>query len=249
MLEMPDALVLCGGLGLRLRSVTGGEPKSLAGVGGRPFLAMLLRQLAANGFRRAVLAVGYRREAIEAYCKAESFGLLLDFAREAEPLGTAGAIRNALERIESPDVTVVNGDSYTAVDFRQVAGSHRASSADVTLVAVPADGRRDAGTMRLSASGRVERFEEKGDGPGSGHLNAGIYILSRTLAGEIPAAAPLSMEHEVFPRWIAAGKWLQAFRHPGPCVDIGTPARYRLAQEILAEAGTGRISAEGDVPL
>ena len=90
------ACVLAGGLGLRLRSVVGDVPKVLAPVGGRPFLAYLLGQLAANDVRQVTLCTGYRSDAVEAFCgDGAAWGLALSYSRETRPLGTAGAIRQA----------------------------------------------------------------------------------------------------------------------------------------------------------
>src|SRR5215469_18199337 len=122
--SMPDAVLLCGGAGLRLRSVIGNTPKGMANVSGRPFLELLLRQLRRHGFDRAVLAIGYGGEAIRSYFGDQAFGLQLAYSVESCPLGTGGALRNAADMIESDDVLIMNGDSYTDANLQALVVDH-----------------------------------------------------------------------------------------------------------------------------
>ena len=115
----PDAILLCGGAGLRLRSVIGDAPKGMASVAGRPFLELLLRQLRRHGFERAILAVGYRKDVIQSHFGERAFGLHLAYSVESSPLGTGGALRNAADLIESDSVLIMNGDSYTDADLSE----------------------------------------------------------------------------------------------------------------------------------
>ena len=115
---MPDAIVLCGGAGLRLRSVIGDAPKGMAAVAGRPFLELLLRQLRRHGFERVILAVGYQRDMIYSHFGESAFGLRLAYSVESSPLGTGGAVRNAADLVESESVLIMNGDSYTDADLQ-----------------------------------------------------------------------------------------------------------------------------------
>src|SRR5271157_925044 len=124
MLETADAILLCGGAGLRLRSVIGNAPKGMADVAGRPFLELLLRQLRRHGFERAILAVGYQKDMIYSHFGERAFGLYLAYSVESRPLGTGGALRNAADLIESENVLIMNGDSYTDADLRELAVDH-----------------------------------------------------------------------------------------------------------------------------
>src|SRR5208282_3784906 len=121
---------------------------------------------------------------------------------------------------------------------------HHESKADASLIVVLADGRGDCGTVLVDGHGTVARFKEKQSSSGAQHLNAGIYMVSRRILCEIPAGVQVSLEEELFPRWLAEGKCIKAYVYLGACVDIGTPERYRNAQESLAnvevEAGPPR---------
>jgi D-glycero-alpha-D-manno-heptose 1-phosphate guanylyltransferase len=212
MVETPDALVLCGGFGLRLRGVIGEAPKPMATVNGRPFLELILKQLKRNGFSRIVLSVGYKHEVIREYFGDEAFGLKLVYSVETSPLGTGGALRQALDHIESQD--------------------HRASKAAVTIVVIP-DFRPDAGSIVVDQNYGIKNFAEKRFVPEARFLSAGIYVLGKSLIGTIPPEKKISLEQETFPEWLTEGHDMRAFVCHSPCIDIGTPDRYLEAQKSL----------------
>lgn len=231
-----DAIILCGGAGLRLRSVTGNSPKSLASILGRPFLEILLSQLRRHGFRRVVLAVGYQRDLIQEHFGDWACGLALKYSIESAPLGTGGALRNAVDLIESETVVIMNGDSYTDSDLGTFVADYRRSKADVSMLVVPADGRVDCGLVSVDDMGKVRGFKEKQSTIGVQYVNAGIYAMAKQALGSIQPGIQISLESDIFPRWLATGKHLRAFIHQGECIDIGTPERYQRAQRILANA-------------
>ena len=243
-----DAILLCGGAGLRLRSVTADGPKAMAGITGRPFLELLLRQLERHDFERVILAVGYRMDVIRSHFGGQAFGMQLLYSTESSPLGTGGAVRQAAHLVSSETVLVMNGDSYTDVDLGRVVADHRVSGAEASIVAVPADGRNDCGTIRVNEGGRVVRFEEKQNAADACYVNAGIYVVSRQLLYDIPPGIQLSIEHEVFPRWLEEDHDIRAIIRPGTCVDIGTPERYWRAQELLenVEAVESGVDLRGE---
>ena len=234
MAKRPDVIILCGGAGLRLRDVIGNLPKGMAELAGRPFLEILLRQLRRHGFERVVLAVGYQKDAILSHFGASAFGLSVVYSPEARPLGTGGALRNAAALVNSESVLVMNGDSYTDADLVEFVAHHDAVPASVSLVVVPVEGRNDCGSVEVGERGAVLRFAEKEHGSSNAFLNAGIYMMPRRLLWEIPGEREVSLERELFPRWLAERMPINAFRCNAPCVDIGTPDRYRLAQDSLA---------------
>jgi mannose-1-phosphate guanylyltransferase len=223
--NLPDAIILCGGAGLRLRSVTGDAPKVMARIDSRPFLELLLHQVRRHEFSHVIMAVGYQKEMIRSYFGDEVFGLRLTYSEETEPLGTGGALRKAAELLESDIAVVMNGDSYTDLDLRQFVVSHRVAGADVSLAVVPSDGRVDGGSVFADESGKLVGFIEKNDRIGAPHINAGIYAFLRTLLLEIPVDAQVSLERELLPCWLEAGCSMRACIAATSCVDIGTPER------------------------
>jgi mannose-1-phosphate guanylyltransferase len=247
--SMPDAIVLCGGAGIRLRSVIGNAPKGMAEVAGRPFLELLLCQLHRHGFERAILAVGYQKDVIHSHFGERAFGLHLAYSAESRPLGTGGALRNAADQVRSESVLIMNGDSYTDADLDIFVAGHREAVADASVVVVPADGRGDCGSVLIDAEGRLRSFEEK---PGPFHapyVNAGIYLVSRQMLYEIPAGLEASLERELLPRWLQQGRYIKGFVCLGRCIDIGTPERYRSAQDTLASVEVRANEPQCEGPL
>lgn len=221
-----EAIVLAGGLGTRLREVVSDVPKPLAPVAGRPFLLWLLAALRAGGVRRVVLATGYRGDLI-----ADAVAGIADPAvtcvREAEALGTGGAIRDALPATRAARLLVLNGDTYARVDYAAMARATAGSALALAVHAVPDRSRFGAVMVE---GGRVRGFAEKSAKSEPGRINCGVYIVQRDLpALQRPGA--FSFERDVLqtqpPGQIAA------FDVPGPFIDIGTPEDYARAQTLL----------------
>ena len=236
--DLPDAIVLCGGAGLRLRSVNANAPKSMAGIAGRPFLELLLKQLRRTGFERVILAVGYQSDAIREYFGERAFGLEVVYSNELSPLGTGGAVRNAARLVTSECVLIMNGDSYTDADLRKFVADYLGTGADASVLVVPIDDRDDCGSVEVGPNGRLAAFAEKQGGTGARYLNAGVYMASRQILYDIPNEQ-VSLERELFPQWLGQGRHIRGFVWQGKCVDIGTPERYWRAQELLGSVETG----------
>ena len=249
MRNTPDVIVLCGGAGLRLRGVTGASPKSMASVAGRPFLEVLLRQLYRNGFRRVILAVGYQQQAIRSFFGEQFEGVNVVYSGESEPLGTGGAVRKAADLLESDAALIMNGDSYTDADLVAFVNDYQNRASDVSMLVVPAEGREDCGTVLADASGKVLQFQEKTLLEGSRYSNAGIYMLSHRMISQIPEGVQVSLENELFPRWLHQRASVRAFIHQGSCLDIGTPDRYSRAQDLLRDVEQAASSTAPGVRL
>lgn len=234
-----SAMVLAGGLGTRLAPVISDRPKPLADVGGRPFLAELLRRLADAGLRHAVLCTGHLGDMVRAHFGPAFGPLALDYSQETSPLGTAGALRLGAEQAHSGTVLALNGDSLMDLDFAAFHCFHLSHPGEGSLALARLEEATACGRVELDPQGRIAAFREKDPAPGPAWVNGGIYLLPRAWLMELPLA-PASLEREVFPAWIPR---LWGFPTEGPLLDIGTPESYRRAQHILApptEATHGR---------
>lgn len=234
MRSRPDVVVLCGGAGTRLRSITGELPKGMATVAGRPFLELLLGQLTRQGFTRVILAVGFQSDFIRSHFGENMSGSEVVYSTELRPLGTGGAVRNAAHLIQSDSLLVMNGDSYTDVDLAQVVDDYDKSRPDASLVVVGAGDRTDCGFVLLNEENKVVGFNEKQPTSSARFVNAGIYVFSSDMLHDIPVERESSLEREVIPAWLKESKNVKGFLHHGTCIDIGTPDRYRDAQTLLA---------------
>jgi NDP-sugar pyrophosphorylase family protein len=103
-------------------------------------------------------------------------------------------------------------------------------------MAVIPDSRSDAGSVVFDQDGQVTAFAEKQFVRGASYRSAGIYMLNKALVEEIGFGVNISLEEQLFPKWLVSGRHIQAFVSPARCIDIGTPERYREAQVLLATA-------------
>lgn len=236
-LEKMPVVVLCGGLGTRLRPVVAEVPKVLAPVAERPFLGYLLDHLRGQGVREVVLSTGYRGDLVRAYAgDGARWGVQVRYAEEPEPLGTGGALRFTAEAVGlHTSFFVMNGDTFFSGSLGRLARFHRERSEAIASMALVRVERPDRyGTVALEPErGRVVGFAEKQLGhEGGGWINAGVYVLEPELIADIPAGRKSSLEGNVFPRWIDQGLYGCPFEG-AVFLDIGTPEDYARAPAVL----------------
>jgi len=225
------AAILAGGLGTRLRSVVADRPKVIADVSGRPFLAYLLEQVASAGIRNVVLCTGYMAGRIQE-CFGSTYGpLRITYSTEHEPLGTGGALRLALPYLESETVLVMNGDSYMDVDLRSFVNWFFQRQRQAALVLTEVDDTSRYGRVRIDPDGSIISFEEKCDNSGPGWINAGVYLIEKSVLTRIPQGRFYSLEKDFFPQLVGGG--LFGFCAEGRFIDIGTPQSYAVAEEFF----------------
>lgn len=231
-LEQCTAVILAGGLGTRLRSVVADRPKVMAEVRGRPFLAYLLEQLAQSGFKHTVLCTGYLGEQIKATFGNTYSSLHLEYSQESSPLGTGGALQLALPFFQSEQVLVLNGDSFCNANLREFwAWYTDKKNPEASLVLTQVSDTQRYGRVQIDSSGKVLRFEEKGSAEGVGWINAGLYLLKSSTISTIPKNCAISLETEMFPRWINTEFY--GYCSLGQFLDIGTPESYAIADQFF----------------
>ncbi len=231
-----EAIVLAGGFGARLaarlKNVSGGVPKPMAPIAGRPFLEILLTRLQRAGCARVVLSVGHLHEVIQDHFGASFLGMRVDYAIESVPLGTGGAIRLALQQAREGSVLVLNGDTFLDADYADMMRFHAAEGAAATIAVVHQPDIARYGGVVIDRK-RIVAFEEKGRS-GPGFISAGAYILPRNLAWPPTLARKFSIERDFFTPEIARLR-PAAYMVDGFFLDIGLPEDYDRAQTELAE--------------
>ena len=230
-LQKYDVVILCGGMGKRLRRTVGSSQKVMASVGGYPFLDILLHFIWAAGFRRVILCTGYKAKNIEAYYNKQNGHLTFVFSREKKPLGTAGAIRLAQKYIHSQLFFVLNGDSFCPIDFRKFLLFHQKKKAIASVVVSKVKSSQDYGSILMDKNHRITGFREKMANPRTAFVNAGIYCFKKEVLKSIPQKKYVMLEKDVFPKWVK--KAFYGFVTKRSFVDIGTPKRYAQAQRLL----------------
>ncbi len=222
-----EAIVLAGGKAERMGDATGGRPKALVDVAGKPLVAYQIGRLVNAGVGRVIVSCA----AGQGEVFRDELGELdveIVCAEEPERLGRGGGIKFAArERSESGDVFAMNGDELVDVDFEAVLTRHRETGAAATVsVARPAS---PFGVVELDDDDVVSGFSEGGRIPY--WVNCGVYVLSQEAIERFPDRG--DHESTAFPELAAEGR-LRAFRHEGLWLTVNTPKELRRAQEHVA---------------
>jgi D-glycero-alpha-D-manno-heptose 1-phosphate guanylyltransferase len=205
----------------------------MAPVNGRPFLEFLVSRLVSRGINEIILSVGYLHDKIMDYFGDGSrFRSSITYCMEPEPLGTGGAVREALLMANCEDVLVMNGDTFAAVDLRKLVSFHKSLQAIATMAVIPLDDASRYGSVIVTPTGLVTAFAEKKTA-GSALINSGVYVIRRTILDSIPQGR-VSLEAEVLPVLAEAGQ-LGAQTQEVPFIDIGIPSAY---QEFCLNSST-----------
>jgi mannose-1-phosphate guanylyltransferase len=232
-----QAIVLVGGEGTRLRPLTNDVPKPALTLVDRPFLAYMVEWLGRHGVTEVVLACGFLPDVLrEALGEEERDGVRLHYVAEPERRGTAGAIRFAADALgDALDdrFLALNGDLLTDLDLTALLSAHGQRGARATLALHPVQDASAYGLVRSDPGGEVLEFLEKTGEAAPGEVNAGAYVLERSVLDLIPPGEEVSIEREVFPRLVGAG--LHSLLLDGYWMDIGTRERYLQASWDILE--------------
>lgn len=236
------AILLAGGQGRRLRSITGKLPKPMVPLVGVPVLDRLLELLRRNGFTDVCATLCYRPEAIQEHCgDGGSYGVHLKYRIETEPRGTAGAVRACSDFYGRDDFLVISGDAACSFDLLQLYRQHQSSGAAVTVALYPDAEPLQYGLVLQDRQGYVRHFIEKPDWPHvvTDLVNTGIYIVSPRAMTYVPEDTPFDFANDLFPLLLAANEPILGVPMDGYWCDIGTPrAYYRCCLDVL----DGRLS-------
>ena len=236
------AILLAGGQGRRLRSITGKLPKPLVPLIGVPVLDRLLELLRRSGFTDVCATLCYRPEIIQEHCgDGSSYGVHLRYRIETEPRGTAGAVRACSDFYGRDDFLVISGDAACSFDLLQLYRQHQSSGAAVTVALYPDAEPLQYGLVLQDRQGYVRHFIEKPDWPHvvTDLVNTGIYIVSPRAMTYVPEDTPFDFANDLFPLLLAANEPILGVPMDGYWCDIGTPrAYYRCCLDVL----DGRLS-------
>ena len=236
------AVLLVGGPGTRLQPLTDNKPKSVVPLLNRPVLEHTLAYLKHYGIEDVILTLNYLPEVIQEYFgDGKRCGVRLTYCIEKEPMGTAGAVKNAEAYLDDNDsFFVLNGDLFTDMDLAEMLAFHRAKKAKATISLTWVDNPSAFGVVETDAGRRVKRFIEKPP-PGkatTNWINAGTYILEPEVLAQIPAGQHHMFEKGLFPRLLDIGKPVYGYEFKGYWLDMGTPGKYfSLNMDLL----TGKI--------
>ena len=240
------AVVMAGGEGTRLRPLTSNQPKPMVPIVGKPCMEHILDLLKRHDLDEVVVTLAFMPQAIRAYFgDGESLGMDIDYSVEEQPLGTAGSVRLAHERLTEPFL-VISGDALCDVDLTALVEAHRTKGAAVTIGLKAVDNPLEFGIVVTDDDGRVERFLEK---PSWGQvfsdtINTGIYVLEPEVLRHVPDDRPYDFSKELFPLLLEMGRPIYGHVLDGYWQDIGNLDQFRQAN-FDALDGAVRLDVPG----
>ncbi len=230
---IPEAIILAGGLGTRLKSAVPDLPKCLAPIAGKPFLDYLLNYCRKQGISRFIFALGYKTEQVECFVETLLPASEYVFSIEKEPLGTGGAIYQACQQATGSDVIVLNADTFFGVNLNALSSFHKERKADCTLALKPMQQFDRYGVVEQNEKQLVSGFSEK-KYMENGLINGGVYALhaERFLAKSFPSV--FSFEKDYLEKEYQKKK-IYGMISDAYFIDIGIPEDYHRAQTELIQ--------------
>lgn len=236
------ALILAGGFGTRLRPLTLTRPKHLLPIANVPHIERVFDLLLGHGISDVVLTTSYLADTFAStVTAAKDRGMSIEVTHEAEPRGTAGAIKNAEAHVRDATFLVFNGDILTGADLTEIIRFHRTRGAEASILLAPVEDPSAFGVVPTDDEGRVLGFLEKPprhEAP-TNLINAGVYVMEPSVLERIPAGAEWSAERALFPGLVEDGARLYALATDAYWMDIGTSDKYLQANLDVLEGRCG----------
>ena len=235
------AVILCGGVGSRLRPLTETVPKPLIKVLGVPILGQIIHRLTLAGIEDVYLSLGYKAQDIISYAERLNTKIRLHYCEEAVPLGTAGGVRNCLKDVDD-DILVVSGDNLFDFDLNVFLSYHKEKQSFFSIVGVNQQDPREYGTVLTDAEGRITGFCEKPtwEKTVSRLINTGVYLFGSGALQMIPEDKNYDFSNDLFPKLLKEDKPFYCFESNGFWGDVGSFSALRaLTCSLLKNNAAG----------
>jgi mannose-1-phosphate guanylyltransferase/phosphomannomutase len=225
------AVVMAGGEGTRLRPLTSNQPKPMVPIVGKPCMEHILELLKQHGLEDVIVTVAFMPQAIRSYFgSGDSLGMSVEYSVEESPLGTAGSVRLASDRLDETFL-VISGDALCDVDLTELISFHRENESAVTIGLKSVENPLEFGIVVTDEEGRIERFLEK---PSWGQvfsdtINTGIYVLEPEVLRHVPTDRPFDFSKELFPLLLEMGRPMYGYVFEDYWQDIGNLDQFRQA--------------------
>lgn len=238
MKKIDVAVIMAGGKGSRLRSITNDEiPKPMVPVDGKPLLEYQVEKLKEYGIKKIVMIVGHLGEKIMDHFKdGKDFGVDIDYIVEKDPLGTAGAFYYLKDKTDAKDFLLVFGDVFFDIDFDRMEDFHFKNAALTTLLAHPNGHPYDSDLIQTDDNGKVIGFDSKNnvrDYWYDNMVNAGMYVINRELLELVKEPVKIDFEKDILANQVKNGANIYAYHSPEYVKDVGTVDRINATVEEL----------------
>lgn len=220
-------LILAGGLGTRLKSVSGDIPKPMMPINNIPFLELLIEKINKFNLTDINISISYNPDYFINYFKNQNYNFIV----EQEPLGTGGAIKYAIENIgEFDSLIILNGDTFFDINYEELILKHKLHNADITIASKPMEKPYRYGTLDIG-NNRVLNFNEKQE-IDSGIINCGIYVLNKNIKNKFPNENKFSFEKDFLEKQTSILNIIP-FISDNYFIDIGIPEDYFKAVDYF----------------
>ena len=238
MKKIDFAVIMAGGKGSRLRSITNDEiPKPMVPVDGKPLLEYQVEKLKEYGIKKIVMIVGHLGEKIMDHFKdGKGFSVDIDYIVEKEPLGTAGAFYYLKDKTDAKDFLLIFGDVFFDIDFDRMEDFHFKNAALTTLLAHPNGHPYDSDLIQTDDNSKVIGFDSKNnirDYWYDNMVNAGMYVINRELLELVGEPVKIDFEKDILANQVKNGANIYAYHSPEYVKDVGTVDRINATVEEL----------------
>jgi MurNAc alpha-1-phosphate uridylyltransferase len=190
---MTQAVIVAGGLATRLGDETMACPKSMVNVCGRPFIDYQLELLRSNGIIDIILCLGHLAGQIQRHLgEGSKFGVRISYSQEAQPLGTAGALKNARHLIKGNFLTLY-GDSYLNFDYQKAINFFQERNRLALMTVYKNHGRYDTSNTEIDGE-MVTRYDKIEKTPKTEYIDYGASIFRPETLDRLPCNQPRSLQ-------------------------------------------------------
>ncbi|MBT3297578.1 nucleotidyltransferase family protein [archaeon] len=224
------AIILAGGLGTRLRPLTEEIPKPLLPIKGKPMIEHSILHMKKHGVKNFVLSIGYKADKIQQYFgDGSKFGVNISYSIEEKPLGTGGAVKQAVTCLDKPFI-LAWGDNLMDINYAKLFDTHKLNGTKITMALTPREDVEHFGVAKLEKN-KIAFFVEKPkrrDAP-SNLINAGAFVIEPEVLDYLPQGKS-SIERDLFERMACFGQ-ISAYKHEGQWFPTDTLEKYQHAEE------------------
>lgn len=231
-----QAIILAGGKGTRLKSVTGDIiPKPLIDVQKKPLIDHVIEHTIVQGCQNIILCTGYLGDKIQEYIDSKQYTVDIKTSREKEQLGTAGALHLIKDLLED-EFFILYADIYTTINLQKMLQYHKKKKADVTIAVHISDHPEDSTVVKLDKRGKFIAMVNK---PGSNWQKYGnltqtsLYIVKKEILNFIPKEKASDLAKDIFPLMLQKNQKFFGYITDEYAKDMGTPERYNKVLQLL----------------
>ena len=226
-----QVVILAGGEGTRLKTLTKNTPKPMVEVNEKPFLEYLIISFKNSGFNRFLFLIGYKNEQIVGYFKnGSNWNVSISYSIETELLGTGGALKNASHLLED-EFMLVNGDTFISISYKNVLQRFRDLNKDVLMTVYNNRQKIFKFNTKASEEDMIENYNKK-EQQDSNCVDAGLLVLKKKVLDLISDGKKCSLEDEIFLKLIQKQQ-LSTFKTDQRFYDMGTLEGLEQIKDII----------------